>query len=501
MREKEERLKNVLEVDAVGVMIWDLTTGCLVDANNTFLKMMGYSRADIEARNLTWQKFTPPEYHEMSLLEINKFQETGRVGPYEKEYFHKDGKRQWLLFSGSSLGNNQCVEFCIDISGRKKAEEEVALVHQRIQDIIDNTPALVYALDLNERFILVNRALTSLLNTTKEGMIGKRRHHFMPKKDADWHEANDIQSIEAGRSLEFEEYSQLGDRSITWLTTKFPLRDIDGKIYAVAGISSDISERKRLESELIKHNETLEDNIRKRTKDLLQLNDALLKSNKELESFAYVTSHDLQEPLRMVTSYTQLLAQRYGDHLDENAKEYISFAVDGAKRMYDLINDLLQYSRISRKGTTVTTVDLNKIIDTVKANMAQVIKERNVTIQTGNLPVISADYSQMVQLFQNLISNGIKFSKDQPRISISSKTEKAQYVFSVRDNGIGIDSQYFEQIFEIFKRLNPRDQFEGTGIGLAICKRIVENHKGKIRVESELNRGSAFIFTLPKTPH
>jgi PAS domain S-box-containing protein len=262
--------------------------------------------------------------------------------------------------------------------------------------------------------------------------------------------------------------------------------DARGKELGVFAAARDITLQKLAETEL-----------KKRQEDLQKLNEDLLRSNKELESFAYVASHDLQEPLRMVTSFTQLLAKNYKDQLDESAKEYISFAVEGANRMYNLINGLLDYSRISKKETYFSTVDLNKVIEQVKANLDLIIKEKNCVIDKKSLPVIKADSNQMIQLFQNLIANGIKFSLNNPHITISAKRDKSNYLFSVKDEGIGIESQYYDKIFEIFKRLHTRDQFEGTGIGLTICKRIVENHKGKIWVESVPGQGSVFYFTIP----
>jgi signal transduction histidine kinase len=229
-----------------------------------------------------------------------------------------------------------------------------------------------------------------------------------------------------------------------------------------------------------------------------RLNEELLRSNKELENFAYIASHDLQEPLRMVSSFTQLLSLQYGDKLDDNAKEYISFAVDGAKRMYDLLNGLLAYSRIETKGKEFNEVDLSGVLENILKNLSLKIQERNAVIKSDELPVVSADESQMISLFQNLIANSIKFSTNSPRIYISSKSEQNFYLISVRDEGMGIEPQYFERIFLIFQRLMPRDQYEGTGIGLAICKRIVERHGGRIWVESEPGKGSVFFFTIPK---
>lgn len=228
-----------------------------------------------------------------------------------------------------------------------------------------------------------------------------------------------------------------------------------------------------------------------------KLNEELLRSNKELERFAYITSHDLQEPLRMVTSFTQLLSKNYGDKLDNNAREYIDFAVDGAKRMYELLNGLLDYSRVHSKGKEFNHVDLTSILEITLKNLSLKIEERKAVISADSLPTIIADEGQMIHLFQNLISNSIKFSTESPRIHISSKSEEDFYVISVRDEGMGIEPQYFGKIFHIFQRLMPKDEYEGTGIGLAICKRIVERHGGRIWVESEIGKGSTFSFTIP----
>jgi light-regulated signal transduction histidine kinase (bacteriophytochrome) len=239
--------------------------------------------------------------------------------------------------------------------------------------------------------------------------------------------------------------------------------------------------------------------LQKGTEKLVsQLNEELLRSNKELERFAYIASHDLQEPLRMVSSFTQLLSSQYGDKLDDKAKEYINYAVEGATRMYDLLNGLLDYSRISTRGHALRKVDLNHALGNTLKNLSLVIEERNALVKSEDLPDVIADENQITRLFQNLISNSIKFSTGIPRIVVSSKSQKDQHIITVRDEGMGIDPHYFDRIFQIFQRLMPRDKFEGTGIGLAICKRIVERHGGKIWVESEPGKGSAFSFTLPK---
>jgi signal transduction histidine kinase len=228
----------------------------------------------------------------------------------------------------------------------------------------------------------------------------------------------------------------------------------------------------------------------------LQTND-LERSNAELEQFAYVASHDLQEPLRMVTGYTQLLAKRYGDKLDQNANEYIDYAVEGAKRMQRLIHDLLDFSRIGTRGKKFVPADCQAIVTETLRILQPAIQESGANITYDSLPTVMGDESQLLQLFQNLIGNAMKYRDSKPPVvQVSCKQESEHWLFSVRDNGIGIDPQYANRIFVIFQRLHARDEYPGTGIGLAVCKKIVERHGGKIWVESKLGKGATFYFTM-----
>jgi signal transduction histidine kinase len=226
----------------------------------------------------------------------------------------------------------------------------------------------------------------------------------------------------------------------------------------------------------------------------------LKRSNADLEQFAYVASHDLQEPLRMVSGFTGLLKRRYGGKLDADADEYIEFAVSGANRMQSLINDLLSYSRVGREEVAAKAVDTQVALDQALANLQTAIEDRSALVSCGQLPTVWANHGMLVRLFQNLISNALKFCKaERPIVRIQAEARGGDWVFSVADNGIGIDPQYKDRIFLIFQRLHKQSEYPGTGIGLAVCKRIVERNGGRIWLESEAGKGTTFFFTLPAT--
>jgi PAS domain S-box-containing protein len=258
-----------------------------------------------------------------------------------------------------------------------------------------------------------------------------------------------------------------------------PLEDAEG-ILVTAAIR-DITGRKANEAEL------------------LRKVDELYRSNEELQQFAYIASHDLQEPLRMVASYTQLLARRYKGRLDSDADDFIAFAVDGANRMQRLIQDLLAFSRVGTKGTELIETSSEDALQLALVNLRGAIEEGGAIVTHGPLPPVLADETQLIQLFQNLIGNAIKYKGTEvPMIHVCAVRNGAErWQFSVEDNGMGIDAQYFERIFGMFQRLHKRDEFAGTGIGLAICKKIVERHGGNISIESQPGHGSTFFFSMP----
>ncbi|QLK26866.1 ATP-binding protein [Natrinema zhouii] len=227
----------------------------------------------------------------------------------------------------------------------------------------------------------------------------------------------------------------------------------------------------------------------------------LEESNQRLEQFAYAASHDLQEPLRMVSSYLELIERRYGDELDEDGEEFLDYAIDGSERMKEMIEGLLEYSRVDTQGEPFEPVDLDEVLANVRKDLELQIEETQTTIETDELPRVEGDESQLRQLFQNLLSNAIEYTGDEaPRIDVSAERDTEEWIISVRDNGIGIDPEDQDRVFEVFQRLHSQEEHSGTGIGLALCKRIVERHGGEIRIDSAPGEGTTFTFSLPAVP-
>lgn len=295
-------------------------------------------------------------------------------------------------------------------------------------------------------------------------------------------------AITGGKVWHGEICNRAKNGSLYWVyTTIVPyVSEKTGKPEHYIAIRTDITQRKQDEALL----KDLNEQLRQRAEELVS-------SNRELENFAYIASHDLQEPLRMVGSYVQLLEKRYADQLDEDGRTFIHYAVDGATRMKQLIKDLLGYSRLNRE-LKLTRVDLNRVLSEIIHVLDGRIKETGARIELGSLPVIQADKTQMAQLFQNLLSNAIKYRREgiPPEIVIQAEKLEGYWQFSISDNGIGIEEQYAQVIFIIFKQLHGKGKYGGTGIGLAIVKRIVEAHGGKVWIESEPGKGTSFYFTI-----
>ena len=372
---------------------------------------------------------------------------------------------------------NQMLKMDQQIAKSEVMAREIKQSKELFRILFYRSPIGTYIIQ-NGHFQLVNRQLAYILGYEEDELIGRPSLGFVLAEDRDTVRENAVSMLKGGSSLGYEFRVVNKQAKIKWvMETVVPI--YYRRKRATLGSLIDVTERKQMEERL------------------KQITDEMQRSNTELEQFAYVISHDLQEPLRMVSSYTQLLAKRYSNKLDADADEFIAYAVDGAKRMQTLLHDLLDYSRVGTRGKPFSLVNCEHIVEQAMANLKIAIEECGASVSYDVLPTIMGDEGQLVRLFQNLIGNAIKFRREEaPQVNISAQRRNNTVTFSVKDNGIGIDPQHSQSIFEIFRRLHTREEYPGTGMGLAICKKIVERHGGHISVQSQPGQGSTFYFSV-----
>jgi PAS domain S-box-containing protein len=397
------------------------------------------------------------------------------------EFFHRDeqGADEWLLKTGVAIGG-QLGHFI----ARAQAERELRESEARFRSLTGLSSDWYWEQDEEFRLTFMSSRFVERTGIDPAPYMGRKRWDRPAPNltEAAW-ERHRAQLERHEPFFDFEMERVGPDGNSIWLSvTGEPVFDEERRFRGYRGVGTDITERKRAQAVL------------------RAAYDELARSNSELQQFAYVASHDLQEPLRMIGSYTQLLERRYGDKLDSDAREFMGFIVDGATRMKQLIEDLLAYSRVGTRGKELRPVQAQAALDRALVNLRASIESSGAQITHDPLPEVSADDTQLTQLFQNLIGNAIKFrKKDEPaQVHVGLQDSGNEWRFSVSDNGIGIEPQYFERIFMVFQRLHTRDEYPGTGIGLAICKKVVDRHGGRIWVESAYGKGSAFNFTLHK---
>ncbi|UTB32664.1 MAG: PAS domain S-box protein [Methanobacterium sp. ERen5] len=484
----EQKYRRLFETMSQGVVYQD-SSGRITSMNLAAEKILGYSLAEIQGRkphdivqesvHEDGSEFLDEEFPSFLALSTGKEIEDVIMGLKIPNGY------RWLSVHAVPLFGDDDKPFQVyttfnDVTDKIIAQNELKRSENRYRSLF-NKMTEGFALHeivcdsdgepVDYIFLDINPAFEELTGFKRENIIGKLESEVIHEDTVDWVKIYGKVALE-DVSIHFDEYSSALDKH-------YDVVAFSPRKNQFAVIFNDISQRVRIENEL------------KETLRQLKL------TNSELKQFAYIASHDLKEPLRVITSFLQLLQRRYKDQLDEDADDFINFAVDGAIHLHELIDDLLEYSKINTRSDEFKCVDFEDVLDIVETNLEILIKENDAVITSGKLPKIRADKTQMIQLFQNLINNSINYrSIKNPKIHISAINEGDKWMFSVEDNGIGIPSKYNKQIFKIFKRLHDSYEYNGTGIGLAISKRIVEKHGGTIWVDTERINGTKFYFTI-----
>ena len=451
-----------------------------LELNDSFEKLTGLSREKAQGR--TVKEILP----NIDLYWIKTYGAVALTGKPIRYVNYSTPFGKWYETYAYSPKKNQFAVMFFDITERKRAEDALRESEERLRLSLHAAKQGLYDLNVQTGAIVVNSEYAEMLGydpetftETNEALI-ERLH---PDDEAATQKAYQdyIDGVIPEYQIEFRQKTKEGNWKWILSVGKVVEYDSLGKPLRMLGTHTDITERKHAEEKLQR---TLDD---------------LRNSNAELEQFAYVASHDLQEPLRGIAGLVQLLQHRYQGQLDSRADEYIEHIVDGTQRMQALINDLLAYSRVGRRAEPIQPTEAEIALQVALGNLNATIRELGASIKNESLPTVRADPIQLTQLFQNLIGNSLKFkSESSPQIHVGVSDAGAFWQFSVQDNGIGIEPQYFERIFQVFQRLHTRREYKGTGIGLAICKKIIERHGGHIWVESEMGQGSTFYFTLLK---
>jgi PAS domain S-box-containing protein len=399
---------------------------------------------------------------------------------------------QELMATNSALEN--------EIAENKKIQEDLRKSEAKFRLLISGVKDYaIYSLDRDGIINSWNEGAERIKGYSRSEALGKHFSMFYTAEDiAAGKPSHELKTSVLQGGFENEGVRVRKDGSHFYANIVItPLYDAENRLYGFSKVTRDITEKKNATEALKNAHDQLEYRVQERTEEVAHINQELFRSNAELQQFAYIASHDLQEPLRTITVCLQLLEEENKGNLNPDSLENLHFAVEGALRMSSLIDGLLTFSRMERREIELKNVNLQNVISTAVKNLEATINKTGAILTHSKLPMVQADEIQLIQLFQNLIGNALKFhSQGKPEIHIEATRKQNEWVFSINDNGIGIDAKYIDKIFVVFKRLHTREEYPGTGIGLAVCKKIVERHGGKIWVESELGKGSTFYFTL-----
>ncbi|MBF0191035.1 MAG: PAS domain S-box protein [Magnetococcales bacterium] len=495
----EEKFRLLMESARDAIMVADADTGLIIDANRQAETLLKMPVAEIIGMHQS--RLHPPEDRARYLETFRSQVESGGGFVANVQVVNRRGERIPVEINAGviHLGGRRVIQGIFrDVTERHHAEQALRWAmatltasQSRLQGILDHSRTVITLKDPQGRYLLINRRFEELFGVREADCLGRMDVELFPESMASCFRASDAQAMGEG-PCEVEENWIHPDGVRTHIVVKFPLIDSQGLIASVCAIATEITERKRMEEELRLLNVFLEKRVDERTLELE-------RSNRDLQQFAHVASHDLQEPLRQVSGFAQLLSRRYRGQLDEKADQFIDYMVDGTRHMQELIEALLSFARVNTHGSPLASLSMERVVDQVLRNLATTITQSGALITREPLPELSGDSFQLVRMFQNLIANAIKFrGEETPQVHIGVEAREAFWHFSVRDNGIGIEDRHRERIFIIFQRLHTRSTHPGTGIGLAICKRIAERHGGEIWVESEVGRGSTFHFTIAR---
>jgi PAS domain S-box-containing protein len=476
------------------VYITDLVEDRIHFSNDAFSRQLGYSGEEWPL--LKRSELIHPEDLERTTQELKDLEGPNQDAVVETEIRirHKNGNWLWFsirdrVYRRSADGTpHQIIGTATDITELKRSRDQAQQGRQIYRSIAKNIPnGFVVVFNRDLEFVLAEGPFLSRLGYVKKDIEGKCVKDHLPDGKTWKHLEGHFKKVLKGQVMKFE----ASENGLDFLIHLLPLKNKYGEIYAGMQITQDVTDLKRAQGEL-----------ESRVEELAQTNRDLEKyiaSNVELEQFAYIASHDLKEPIRTIISFSQLLQHRFKDHVEREAREYVDYIVEGGLRMQALIDGLLSYSRVDKDGKPFQLIEMDQVLFSVLQNINTQIENRGVQIIYEDLPMIKGDSIQVSQLLQNLISNGIKFNLNKsPEIHISHKKVGQEEIISVKDNGIGIEPENIDKIFGIFKRLHTREEFEGAGIGLAVCKRIMERHNGYIRVESELGKSTTFFLHFPR---
>ncbi len=463
-------------------------SGVIQMVNERALQMFGYDRRELAGSPV--EKLVPESRQDVHARHRTAYAAHPRMrkmgGGLDLSGRRRDGSHFPVDISlyCAEVAEGLVVASVRDLTEHRKREETIS----RLAAIVESSDDAIYTVTHDHVISGWNKAAERLYGYTEREMIGRPVATIIPPGLVTETLGRLRGIVASGRTLRLETVRVRKDGALVDVAySASPLRDATGNFDGTAAISQDITARKRAEERLAEQARQLEVS-----------NAELAASNRELEQFAYVASHDLQEPLRKVSSFCQLLAEEFRDKIGDEADEYIGFVVDGAARMQQLINDLLTYSRIGRTRETLTDVDCNEVMRRVLADLSAAVAETGATVTAGGLPTVRGQWPTLVQLFENLVSNAIKFHGSQPPwVEVTARRSDGYWQFCITDNGIGIEPQYSDRIFAVFQRLHSRDEYPGTGIGLAVCKKIVETHGGRIWLDPAPGAGSAFHWTIP----